>query len=81
LITAWEIWQVSECINEIKQECIISSDAKELKSCEKLILPGVGAFGDCMANINETRAVFFSQRRSAEGKPVLGNLLRHADAV
>ena len=35
----------------------ITSDPIKLADCEKLILPGVGAFGDGMRNLNERRLI------------------------
>lgn len=43
---------VQKAIEKVGGEARISSDAKEIASAEKLILPGVGAFGDAMAEIN-----------------------------
>lgn len=63
---------VRNALNEIKQECLISSDAEQLRSCDKLILPGVGAFGDCMANLHERNLSSFITEEVQSGKPLLG---------
>ncbi len=34
-------------------EAIVSGDENELRAAERLVLPGVGAFGACMRALNE----------------------------
>ena len=63
---------VKNALNEVQQESIISSDVSTLRACEKLILPGVGAFGDCMSNIKQRSLDTFIRRQVASGKPLLG---------
>lgn len=54
-------------------EPTISDDAKTLSKCQKLILPGVGAFGDGMQNLR-TRALIdpLNEMVIEHGKPILG---------
>ncbi|MCD8360287.1 MAG: imidazole glycerol phosphate synthase subunit HisH, partial [Acidaminococcaceae bacterium] len=40
---------VNKAIAAVGGEPLITSDAESIARAEKLILPGVGAFGDCMA--------------------------------
>ncbi len=63
---------VKNALNEIQQESIISSDVNALHACDKLILPGVGAFGDCMSNIKQRHLDTFLAEQVAAGKPLLG---------
>lgn len=42
---------VQKAIEKVGGEAKISSDADEIATAEKLILPGVGAFGDAMAEL------------------------------
>ena len=63
---------VKNALNEVQQESIISSDVSTLCACEKLILPGVGAFGDCMSNIKQRSLDSFLRQQVASGKPLLG---------
>lgn len=52
---------------------VVSADPAELEPTAKLILPGVGAFGDGMANLRARGLVTLLQRLViAEGRPVLG---------
>tara|TARA_R110002049_G_scaffold27321_2_gene94277 strand:+ start:499640 stop:500302 length:663 start_codon:yes stop_codon:yes gene_type:complete len=50
----------------------ISSDPQEIASAEKLILPGVGAFGDAMAEINRRDLAAPIRDFIGSGRPFLG---------
>ncbi|MDA0902460.1 MAG: imidazole glycerol phosphate synthase subunit HisH [Proteobacteria bacterium] len=56
------------------QEVIISSDAKDLKSATHIILPGVGAFGDCMNGLKAIPSMIdeLKQQVLVNKKPFLG---------
>ena len=47
------IHSVASAVEKIGHKSIITNQYNELKNCDKLILPGVGAFGDAMKSINE----------------------------
>ncbi len=51
---------------------VVSSDRDVLKSVERLVLPGVGAFAACMSALSERGFDELVQRRAAEGTPLLG---------
>lgn len=51
---------------------IISKDKEELKRCEKLILPGVGAFNDAMSNLKFYSLDKFIKEEIKKGKFILG---------
>lgn len=52
---------------------VISSDPEDLERADKLILPGVGAFGDGMANLRRLGLVEpLTRLVLGEGKPILG---------
>ena len=63
---------VENALHRLKQPCLISGKAEELATCDRLILPGVGAFGDCMNNIHERGLYSFLQDEVKKGKPLLG---------
>ena len=44
---------VAGAVRKVGHEPVITSNAKEITQCDKLILPGVGAFGDGMGNLRE----------------------------
>jgi glutamine amidotransferase len=51
---------------------VVSSDEKILREAERLVLPGVGAFGACMKALNERGFDQLVRERVAEGTPLLG---------
>lgn len=63
---------VQKAIEHIGGDAVISSDAAEIAAAEKLILPGVGAFGDAMAEIRRRDLVRPIRDFVASGRPFLG---------
>lgn len=50
----------------------VTRDAEELKMCEKIILPGVGAFEDAVEKLKGTGLVYLIREELEKGKPMLG---------
>lgn len=63
---------VSNALTHLGCECCITSDPTRLKQADKLILPGVGAFPDCMKNLHASGIISTLQEECAKGKPLLG---------
>jgi glutamine amidotransferase len=63
---------VSKAVERIGCEVIVTSDPEQILAADGAILPGVGAFGDAMANLRETGLVDTVQTYAARGKPLLG---------
>jgi imidazole glycerol-phosphate synthase subunit HisH len=53
-------------------EAIVSGDEGELRAAERLVLPGVGAFGACMKALTERGFDRLVYERTREGTPLLG---------
>jgi glutamine amidotransferase len=53
-------------------EAIISGDESVLRKAERLVLPGVGAFGACMKALMERGFDRLVKERASEGTPLLG---------
>lgn len=53
-------------------EAVVSSDIDMLRSAERLVLPGVGAFASCMRGLRERRFDSLVHERAAAGTPLLG---------
>lgn len=53
-------------------DAIVSSDEKNLRTAERLVLPGVGAFGACMKALSERGFDRLVRERVEEGTPLLG---------
>jgi glutamine amidotransferase len=64
---------VAGAIEKVGFEPLISSDPSDLARMDKLILPGVGAFGDGMANLTSRNLVgLLSDLVLTQKKPLLG---------
>lgn len=64
---------VAGAIRTLDHEPVVSAAADELARCEKLILPGVGAFGDGMRKLAERHLVDpLTQMVTRDQKPILG---------
>jgi glutamine amidotransferase len=51
---------------------IVSSDEKDLRAAERLVLPGVGAYGACMKALSERGFGQLVRERVEDGTPLLG---------
>lgn len=56
----------------IGEKVFVSGDATELAAAERLVLPGVGAFGDAAKKLKESGLDGFVKNQAASGKPLLG---------
>lgn len=63
---------VKNALDTLHVSSLISSDPDVLKECDKLILPGVGAFGDCMKNIHAYNLYDYIRSEVQNGKSLLG---------
>lgn len=66
------LYSVQNALKAIGAEPVVTSEAAEIAKAEKIILPGVGAFGDCMANLGKSGLLPVIRESLASGKPFLG---------
>ena len=69
---AGNIKSVEKALQKLGAEVVITKDAKTILQADKVILPGVGAFGDAMANLKKYGLVEVIQEVVAKGTPFLG---------
>ena len=50
---AGNLRSVEKALEAIGQEAVVTRDRNEILSSDKVILPGVGSFGDAMGRLNE----------------------------
>lgn len=50
---AGNLKSVEKALIHLGQECIVTRDFREIEQADKVILPGVGAFGDAMAQLKK----------------------------
>ncbi|HKY42141.1 MAG TPA: imidazole glycerol phosphate synthase subunit HisH [Pyrinomonadaceae bacterium] len=53
-------------------EAIVTADENDLRSAQRLVLPGVGAFGACMKALSERGFDRLVREKAREGTPLLG---------
>lgn len=63
---------VQKGFEQVGHQAVITADPAELAAAERLVLPGVGAFGDGMAELHARQLVEPIRAAVAAGKPVLG---------
>ncbi len=63
---------VEKALQSLGYECQITSDAQEVARADKVILPGVGAFGAAMENLRAAGLIEVTKDAIRSGKPFLG---------
>ncbi len=69
---AGNIKSVEKALQKLGAEVVITKDAKTILQADKVILPGVGAFGDAMANLKKYGLVEVIREVVEKGTPFLG---------
>ena len=69
---AGNLKSVEKALLYLGQECEITRDFHRIEAADKVILPGVGAFGDAMGQLNKYELDKVIREVTAEGKPFLG---------
>lgn len=63
---------VSKAFEAVGHRAVVTRDAKVIDDASRVVLPGVGAFGDCMANLERYGLVQTIRKSVQSGKPFLG---------
>ncbi|MGM7682938.1 imidazole glycerol phosphate synthase subunit HisH [Cytobacillus sp. Hm23] len=66
------LYSVSKALERMDVEYVITDDQRRLKQAKGLILPGVGAFKDAMAILNDSGLTPFLKDCAQQRKPLLG---------
>lgn len=59
-------------LKKIGVDAVVTKDAQVIKSADRIILPGVGAFGDAINKLRSTGLVDTIKEEAEKGKPFLG---------
>ena len=62
----------AKALEKVGAQVAVTRDPDEVRRADKVVLPGVGAFGDCMKNLNERQLAPVIHEVIATGKPFLG---------
>jgi imidazole glycerol-phosphate synthase subunit HisH len=63
---------VSKAFEAVGHEAIITRDVVSIQNASHVVLPGVGAFGDCMTNLRQYELIEPIKAAIQSGKPFLG---------
>ena len=66
------LFSISSSLRSLGIECKITGDKAEIAAADKIILPGVGAFGDAAKKLRDCGMDKLLRSLAAEGKPILG---------
>lgn len=66
------LFSLASSLRHIGQEVLVTGDPDALRSADRLILPGVGAFGDAAKKLRETGLGGALIAEAKRGKPVMG---------
>ena len=66
------LFSLTSSFKYVGLDAIITSDINEIKKADKLILPGVGAFGDAIKKLKDTGLDKVIIEEAQNGKPLMG---------
>ncbi|EJO23634.1 imidazole glycerol phosphate synthase, glutamine amidotransferase subunit [Selenomonas sp. FOBRC6] len=69
---AGNLFSVEKAFSALGADVRVSSTASDILSADKIVLPGVGAFGDCMEQLNASGLIPAIREGGARGIPLLG---------
>ena len=66
------LFSLISSLRYLEQDACLTSDPDQIRTAERIILPGVGAFGDAAEKLNRSGLDTVICEMAAEGKPLLG---------
>lgn len=66
------LFSLCSSLKKVGVEAVVTGDKEIIKKADKLILPGVGAFGDAMEKLKADGLDQLIKEEAANGKPLLG---------
>ncbi|WP_455576939.1 imidazole glycerol phosphate synthase subunit HisH [Anaerosinus sp.] len=66
------LFSVEKAFVKLGADAIVTNDIEKIRRADKVVLPGVGAFGDCMETLKKAELIPVIQEAAASGKPFLG---------
>lgn len=69
---AGNLKSVEKALNYLEQECMVTRNFREIEKADKIILPGVGAFGDAMSQLKKYELDKVIREVTQERIPFLG---------
>ena len=69
---AGNLQSVKKALDFIGAESVITDNIETINACDKILLPGVGSFGDAMDSMTQKDLVDTVKQNAMSGKPFLG---------
>ncbi len=66
------LFSLKSSLTYVGADAVVTSDLHMIKAADRIILPGVGAFGDAIAKLRSTGLDKLVMEEAAAGKPLLG---------
>lgn len=66
------LFSLKSTFSMLGEQAVVTSDKSEIENADRIILPGVGAFGDAAAKLRESGLADVIKNQTANGKPLLG---------
>jgi glutamine amidotransferase len=66
------LYSLSRSLDSLNLKNTVTRDGAALRSAERIILPGVGAFGDAMSKLADTGLIPILREMASAGVPLLG---------
>lgn len=66
------LYSVEKAFARLGADVAVTSDPEEIMAAAKVVLPGVGAFGDCMSHLDEYGLTDIVRYVARRGTPLLG---------
>ena len=66
------LYSLQSSLNFLKLDSVITSDPEIIKSADRIILPGVGAFGDAVKLLKQSGLFDLIKDEAKKGKYILG---------
>jgi glutamine amidotransferase len=66
------LFSLKSSLDAIGEKSIVTSNPDEIRKAERIILPGVGAFGDAMQKLKDTGLDKIIKEEAKNGKPIMG---------
>lgn len=63
---------VAKALEQVGAKVLVTRDPKKIRDCEKIVLPGVGAFAQCIQNLKDYGLVEVIVQQINQGKYFLG---------
>jgi len=63
---------VEKALEAVGAEAVVTSDAARIRDAARLVLPGVGAFGECAARLRNSGMDELVLEAAEQGKPIIG---------